>query len=174
MYGLLASAFILSGLGAAGCSDEQVAEAPPPASPAPGGKPSVHEDKWLSVTDGVNPDNWLASREAGHDLEQTDPAVADMRRILDVATVRFRDHRRMIANRAVQLEAMLSEKNIDEKAPRLIVTLSQVPGDQRSVESFAALTQQYYNLRVEGLDQSHAIDVLKGRIGRAPLESDHR
>ncbi|MEI9901032.1 MAG: hypothetical protein WDN31_13845 [Hyphomicrobium sp.] len=99
---------------------------------------------------------------------------ADMRKVLDVAAVRFRDQPRMIANRAVQLEEMLSEKRISERAPRLIVTLSQVPGSQRSVESFAALTQQYYNLRLEGLGKAAAIEALKQRLGPTALETNDR
>ena len=90
------------------------------------------------------------------------------------AAQRFRDQPRMIANRAVQLEGMLSEMRISERAPRLIVTLSQVPGAHRSVESFASLTQQYYNLRVEGLGQGQAIDALKHQNRPNPPENDAR
>ena len=122
---------------------------------------AAHRLEWLRLTDGVAPEQWLASREARRDLDLYDSAVVDMRRILDVAGQRFRDQPRMIANRAVQLETMLKEKHIAERAPLLIVTLSQVPGQQRYVDSFAALTQQYYNLRMEGLAQGQAIDELK-------------
>lgn len=157
----------------AACSDEA-----PPAPPAPATeqatKPAIHQMTWLRVTDSVPPEQWLASREAGRDLELHEGAVLDMARILDVAGRRFRDQTRMIANRAVQLEAMLSEKSISERAPRLIVTLSQVPGAQRSIESFAALTQQYYNLRMEGLGQGQAIEALKLRFDRTPAETNDR
>ena len=56
---------------------------------------------------------------------------------------------------------MLGEKRIVERAPRIIVSLSQVPGETRYVESFAALTQQYYNLRMEGLSRGEALEALK-------------
>ena len=78
---------------------------------------------------------------------------------------RFRDHPRMIANRAVQLEGMLREKDIPERAPELIAVLSEVPGEARYVESFASLTQQYYNLRMEGLGRAQAVDVLRQQTG---------
>lgn len=150
----------------AACGDP----APPePEAPAPQAtKPAIREMKWIRVTDGIAPELWLASREAGNDLEPDDPAVGNMARILEVAAFRFRDHMRMIANRAVQLEAMLAEKGIAERAPRLIVILSQVPGPQRSVESFASLTQQYYNLRLTGLGQGPAIDALRRELYRTP------
>jgi len=70
----------------------------------------------------------------------------------------------MIANRAVQLEEMLKEKDIDESAPAIIVTLSEVPGNKRYLESFASLTQQYYNLRMDGIDREQAIEALKKQI----------
>ena len=142
------------------CSDEGSTEVQAPA-PVTETKHAAYQLDWLRLTDGVAPEQWLASREAGRDLDLYDPAVTDMRRVLDVATARFRDQARMIANRAVQLEGMLKEESIEERAPRVIVTLSQVPGQVRSVESFAALTQQYFNLRTEGLGRGQAIDALK-------------
>lgn len=145
------------------CSDESAPERQPTASAAEETGPSTQQVEWLKVTDGIAPEQWLASREAGHHLDAYDSAVMDMRHVLDVATARFRDQPRMIANRAVQLETMLSERAITERAPYLIVTLSQVPGGQRSVESFAALTQQYYNLRLEGLSRADALDALRQR-----------
>ncbi|KWT65217.1 hypothetical protein APY04_2966 [Hyphomicrobium sulfonivorans] len=84
-----------------------------------------------------------------------------MREKLDTASKRFRDHPRMIANRAVQLEGMLQEKKIAERAPEIIDTLCEVQLSGRSVESFSSLTQQYYNLRMEGLDRDKAIVALR-------------
>jgi hypothetical protein len=155
------------------CGDESPIEAPPRADHQDD-KPALHRATWIKVIDGVKPEQWLASREAGRDLDPYDPAVIDMAKVVEVAAKRFRDQPRMIANRAVQLEAMLAEKRISERAPRLIVTLSQIPGAQRSVESFAAITQQYYNLRVEGLGQGPAIDALRTHVYRIPPEPDAR
>lgn len=143
------------------CSDEPSIEASAPAQPATAPAPHLHALPWLKRTDPTDADVWLASREAGRDLDPLDPAVSEMHRRLEVAGQRFRDHPRMIANRAVQLEAMLKEKGIDEHAPNIIDTLCGVPGDRRYVESFSSLTQQYYNLRLEGLDKAKAVEALR-------------
>ncbi len=127
---------------------------------------SAYRIEWLRATDAIGPDMWLASREAERDLDASDPAVKNMRKVLDVAAMRFRDHPRMIANRAVQLETMLLEKGIDEPAARLVVMLSQVPGSARHVESFGSITQQYYNLRMEGLPRARAMDSLKQQFAQ--------
>lgn len=145
----------------AACSDETTSEAPAPLQPTSQAEFQVHALEWLKQTDPVDPDQWLASREAGRDLDADDPAVAEMRALLHVATTRFRDQARMVANRAVQLEAMLREKGIDESAPSIIKTLCDVPGDTRYIESFSSLTQQYYNLRLKGLDRPQTIAALK-------------
>lgn len=72
----------------------------------------------------------------------------------------------MIANRAVQLEEMLSGNNSDERAPQLIVRLSEVAGDGRYVDSFGALCQQYFHLRQQGMEPDEALQALK-RSGAA-------
>ena len=151
----------------AACGDEVAYETPSAPAPVAAQDESLNALGWLKQTHAIAPEHWLASREAGHNLDMYDPSVGDMRRVLDTAAMRFRDHPRMIANRAVQLDGMLKEKNIDESAPRLIANLSEVPGRTRYVESFASLTQQYFNLRMEGRSRSQAIDLLKAQdIGR--------
>ncbi len=148
----------------AGCGEEPVQEATTPPAPVTSAPPASHQLDWLRQTDPVAPEQWLASRQVGRDLDLYDPDVGTMRQTLEVAALRFRDHPRMIANRAVQLEEMLKEKHIDERAPTIIVTLSEVPGNKRYLESFASLTQQYYNLRMDGLDREQAIEALKKQI----------
>jgi hypothetical protein len=154
------SALALLVLVVSGCSDQTE-----PAAPAPAPPPAVeiHQLEWLRVTDHVQPDLWLASRAAHRDLSADDQQVADIRRKLDLAALRYRDHPRMIANRAVQLEGMLAERQLSEPAPRLIDLLTTIAGETRHVESFGALCQQYYNLRLEGLDQAQALETLKHR-----------
>jgi hypothetical protein len=150
--------------GLAACSDDGEPAAPQHAPPVPVAQQADHQLEWLKQTDGLLPEQWLASREAGLELDRFDDRVSEMHAVLQVAAMRFRDHPRMIANRAVQLETMLREKKIEERAPRLIVTLSQVPGKQRYVESFASLTQQYYNLRTSGLSRGEATDALRRQV----------
>ena len=147
------------------CGDEGVNQVASPPTEVIAAPQKSHAMVWLKQTDSVAPEQWLASREVGRDLDRYDPAVDEMRRALGVAAMRFRDHPRMIANRAVQLEGMLREKDISERAPQLIAVLSEVPGEARYVESFASLTQQYYNLRMEGLGRAQAVDVLRQQTG---------
>jgi hypothetical protein len=151
----------------AACGDEVGRETQSAPAPVAAQDESLNALAWLKQTHAIAPEHWLASREAGHDLDMYDASVGDMRRVLETAAMRFRDHPRMIANRAVQLEAMLKERGIEERAPRIITNLSQVPGQTRYVESFASLTQQYFNLRMEGRSRSQAIDMLKAQdIGK--------
>jgi hypothetical protein len=144
---------------AAGCSEEpQEAGAVRSVAKEP---PAIHRMERLVVTEGPSPARWLASRQAGRDLPEEDPLVAEYARMLESAGRRFREYPRMIANRAVQLEEMLAEKNMPEAAPRIIEELSAIPGDTRYVESFGALCQQYYNLRLQGLERAEALKLLK-------------
>lgn len=144
---------------AAGCSDE--AQEPQAARTVPQPPPALHQLKRLEVTDGPSPAQWLASRQARRDLDAQDSLVVAYAAMLDAAGRRFRDYPRMIANRAVQLEGMLAEKGIPETAPQIIEGLSSVPGDKRYVESFGALCQQYFNLRMQGLQRHEALKLLK-------------
>jgi hypothetical protein len=143
----------------AGCSDEPDVERTvrsPPKQP-----PALHEQGRLEVTEGPSPAQWLASRQTGRDLTKDDPLVRAYGGMLKSAGRRFREYPRMIANRAVQLEEMLAEKGIPETAPQIIEGLAGVSGDTRYVESFGALCQQYYNLRMQGLQRHAALKVLK-------------
>jgi len=146
------------------CGEDPVQEVATPHSPVASMPQASHRLDWLRQTDPLTPEQWLASRKLGRDLDLYDPDVDAMRRTLEMAALRFRDHPRMIANRAVQLEEMLKEKEIDERAPAIIATLSEVPGNKRYLESFASLTQQYYNLRMEGMSREQAIEALKRQI----------
>jgi hypothetical protein len=129
--------------------------------PAPPPQVAIYQTPHLTALDRVPPEVWLASRQAGRDLPADDQRVGAMRQMLETAGKRFRDFPRMVANRAVQLEDMLEEKHISEPAPQLIALFSDVAGEARNVESFGAFCQQYFNLRMQGLDQKQALQVLK-------------
>ena len=157
----LGLAMALMTLGA--CSDD-----PPErqaARPVAREAPAIHQMKRLDRGAEVKPELWLASREAGQDLPETAAEVAATRELLEVAGKRFRDYPRMIANRAVQLENMLQSNGMGEPAIGLISELSEVPGDHRFVESFASLSQQYFNLRLQGRDRQEALNLLKKHGG---------
>jgi hypothetical protein len=144
---------------AAGCSEEP--QETPVAQSVPKEAPPIHRMERLDRIEGPSPARWLASRQAGRDLPEEDPLVMEYARMLATAGRRFREYPRMIANRAVQLEAMLAEKNMPESAPQLIEELTTVPGDTRYVESFGALCQQYFNLRTQGVERQDALKLLK-------------
>jgi len=71
----------------------------------------------------------------------------------------------MIANRAVQLEAMLDPTDGRETAVWLIAALADIVKEPGKVESFGAVGQQYYNLRKAGLNERDALDDLSRRYG---------
>lgn len=143
----------------AACSDETETVAAP--QPAPQPAYAIYQISRLEVADHVPPQQWLASREAGRDLPEDDPAVAKIKQTLETGSKRFREYPRMIANRAVQLETMLEQKKMGEPAPKLIERLSRVPGDRRYVESFGSLCQHYFNLRMQGYDPEAAVRLLR-------------
>ena len=124
-------------------------------------EPAVYQMVRLDRGEHIKPELWLASRAAGHDLVETAPEVEATKTLLEEAGKRFREYPRMIANRAVQLEDMLHSKGLGEPAVQLITDLAEVPGDVRYVESFGSLSQQYYNLRLQGLERQEALDLLK-------------
>ncbi|MDP1639990.1 MAG: hypothetical protein Q8L61_03635, partial [Hyphomicrobium sp.] len=72
------------------CGDETVSETPHAAPPV-AEKQAQGQLEWLRMTDGIAPEQWLASREAGRELDLYDPAVLDMRHVLERASARFRD-----------------------------------------------------------------------------------
>jgi hypothetical protein len=140
------------------CSDDPQSKT---ATPVPvETKPAIHRMTRLGKLDHIEPERWLASREAGRDLPLPDPAVAKMRQTLRSAERNFREFPRMIANRAVQLENMLGGAK-GELAPDLIARLSHVAGNERYVDSFGSVCQQYFHLRSQGMTPEAAIESLK-------------
>ncbi|PZQ82247.1 MAG: hypothetical protein DI549_11920 [Ancylobacter novellus] len=123
---------------------------------------------WLQPTDSDDPDVWLASRDAGHDVAPGAPGVAAWRAILTDADARFGETDRMIANRAVQLEAMLQEIRVTQSAREIIADFVPLAA-KGSRSGFSDLCQHYYNLRVQGLTREAALAVLRRE---APRPSD--
>lgn len=153
------TACLCVGLTLAACSDEPERKhaIPVPAESVP----TIHQMARIGRAGDVEPEQWLASREAGRDLAKDDPSVARLKETMTAAERNFREYPRMIANRAVQLEEMLSGNNADERAPQLIARLSEVAGGERYVDSFGALCQQYFHLRKQGFGPDEALEVLK-------------
>jgi len=120
---------------------------------------SIAGKTWLEPMDATSPDRWLASREAGTDLPATAPATLAWRAILSDADTRFDEPPRMIANRAVQLEAMLREIGIDESVRDLLRDLTPMAATG-SRRGFSELCQHYFNLRAKGVGRTEALESL--------------
>lgn len=120
---------------------------------------------WLDAMSEVEPAGWLIAREAssGRSLKTED--AAKVRQSIAAASKLFKEDPRMIANRAVQLETMLDPTDGRETAVWLLTELADVVSEPGRVEGFAALGQQYYNLRKTGLSERDALQDLSRRYG---------
>ena len=155
----------------AGCDDP----APPPgreAAIAPKSQAfSVATRNWIDVKDGVSPAVWLASREAGRDVAANDPAADSFRALLQEADVRFSEGPRMIANRAVQVQAMLAERGVTESPREVIEGLVSV-GQIGERSGFGETCQHYVNARAANGSRSAALDALRRQPLPAATEND--
>ncbi|MBS7538870.1 hypothetical protein [Ancylobacter lacus] len=164
---------------AAGCGEDEprppaaspAAEAPAAPAPAlekvaPPPADGLARRTRLDSGEAASPARWLASRAAGRDLPESDPAVARWRDLLAEADARFDESGRMIANRAVQLEAMLREKGLAASTQALVHDLAAL-APKGSRAGFGTLCQHYYNLRLQGLDHGGALAALAGTVPRA-------
>lgn len=125
----------------------------------------LHRKPWLDKLDTTAPELWLASRKMQADVGETHPAVASIRQQLAVAHEHFGDTSRMIANRSVQLEGMLSAEGVDESALELLEALSSISPRVQNTGGFGAVCQHYFNLRKSGETRQAALSALRARYG---------
>lgn len=120
---------------------------------------------WLEATSQIEPAAWLIEREvkSGRALKAED--ADKVRQSIATAAKVFKEDPRMIANRAVQLEAMLDPTDGRETAVWLVTELAEVVTEPGRIEGFGALGQQYYNLRKAGLSEGDALQDLSRRYG---------
>jgi hypothetical protein len=167
------SLLLVAALSLGGCDDA------PPAAPAQtsfaptAGSFSVADRAWIDVKDDIAPAVWLASREAGRDVAPSDPAVASFRTALAEADVRFSEGPRMIANRAVQVEAMLAERGVRESPRQVIEGLVSI-GEIGERAGFGETCQHYVNARVASGSRVAALDALRGRPLPQPAGAEGR
>ncbi len=131
-------------------------EAPPPRSESASGATAdtAQSPAWLGAHDPAPPGPWLiAHLPAPARANGATPEAVNG--LLQSAAERYRESPRMIANRAVQLQAMLAEEGLDEDALSLLTRLARLPPANRV--SFSADCQHYYNLRAQGLDREQAL-----------------
>lgn len=151
----------------ASCSDEADTTVHEPEQRSVVRETTNRQRIWLDLHDGTDPSVWLASREAGRDLDEHDEAVARADRILDAAAPMFMETQRMIANRAVQLSAMLAGIGIAETPTALVARLAAIQSKLGGRGYFGDLCQHYFNLRSQGGDAEAAVAALSGGIGGA-------
>lgn len=145
-----------------GCSDENESERRERV-PVPQGHASVQK-RWLEPTDPLQPEVWMASREAGADVAASSPEAAGWRALLADADSRFDETDRMIANRAAQLEDMLRGIGVHERAREIVIAFMPLAA-KGSRRGFGDLCQHYYNLRAQGADRAAALAALRGAGG---------
>lgn len=117
---------------------------------------------WIQLNDHIQPEIWLAERSIATRSE--DPKA--VRAALETAAEHFHEPVRMIANRAAQLEAMLAPLGAkDDAAVPLVRRLTAVAGTSRPAEGFGSVGQQYYNLRMAGLNGDDAMADLAKHYG---------
>lgn len=145
--------------------DEQAPQQGREAASAPKSEAfSAAGRSWLDIKDNISPAVWLASREAGRDVAPNDPAADTFRALLQEADVRFSEGTRMIANRAVQVQAMLAERGVKETPREVIEGLVSV-GQIGERAGFGETCQHYVNARATSESRVAALDALR----RQPL-----
>lgn len=121
--------------------------------------------EWLQPTDPMETGRWLASREAGRLLPNDDAASAQMRRSLGRAQSFFIEDPRMLANRTVQLGAMLGQAGKGERYEALLEGLTRVAQGANGRQLYGEMCQHYYNTRQQGIDRTAALARLSERYG---------
>lgn len=155
------AALMLASLGAA-CGDDEAAKIENGGTEQGA---SAHREKWLQPGSAVTPAQWMASRHDPKVRTLSDPAVARLDALLRSANALYRESERMIANRAVQLEGMLSGIGITESAVEVLDDLTAVAGEVGQTEGFGAVSQHYFNLRADNVSRADALKALKTRYG---------
>ncbi len=141
---------------AGGCSNDP----PPEPSPETNTQITVEGPKlWLGKRNDVTPEQWLLNHRTASGAAKA-PA-AEIRRTLASAARNFKDSPRMIANRAIQLEAMLAQHGIEENALDLLSDLSFTATPEKNAEGFGARCQHYYLLRIKYPSKQEALSALK-------------
>lgn len=120
---------------------------------------ATHEQNWLEPGAKTSTASWLAARTT----KEGDPSPARVQEIgelLDTADRDFLESDRMIANRSLQLVAMLHEAGIEEDPIALIQAFTALPADKEGVRSYTKTCELYFNLRRSGSSQAAALKVL--------------
>ncbi|MEQ1671618.1 MAG: hypothetical protein ABL893_12220 [Hyphomicrobium sp.] len=161
---LIVAFALLSAAAQTGCGDD----APKPASYVQTKSPSEtfkRDVEWLELKQDTAPDAWLIARaQASGEITSLQDSE-ELRRALEIATRRLGESKRMIANRAAQLERMLEQEGQKDSAIALIIDLTAAIGETGQTEGFGAVTQHYFTMRKSGLSRKLALKEMKLRYG---------
>ncbi|GLK74838.1 hypothetical protein GCM10008171_00900 [Methylopila jiangsuensis] len=159
-----ATVFVVAMFCLTGCDDPAPSEPHQDVVAALTHEKGAHQLRWLEIKDKIAPGAWLASREAGREIEPSDPNAVAIRDLIAQADQRYTEGPRMIANRAVQVQEMLSENGVTEQ-PRSIIAglVSIAPVGERA--GFGETCQHYVTARIQGMSRDEALAAL----GRQPL-----
>lgn len=145
----------------AGCGGEEEREREPGAIAARSDR-AAPETAWLSPTDRTEPAVWLARHAAGGQPVDA-AALGALRASLAEARGRFVEDPRMVANRTMQLEAMLAEIRIAEGPAALIADLAGVAAASGRRQLYGEMCQHYVTVRRDGLSREAALARLRER-----------
>jgi hypothetical protein len=140
---------------ASGCSNDATPDLPSDNNSNSTTKPQP----WLGPRDDLAPERWLLDQPSASGVTNP-PSAVEIRNILVRVGQRFADSPRMVANRIVQLEAMLAQHGIKENALDLLQDLSLSAPRERHAEGFGARCQQYYLLRLRSQSKQQALSAL--------------
>ena len=150
-------------VGLAGCGDEAPVSGERTRSHAEDIGP--HKVAWLEVASPISPAQWLVSRGEEKPRSESDPEVQHVAKLLATAHKRYRESERMIANRSVQVEAMLQQIGLAEGATTVLDGLTSIGGEVGQAEGYGAISQYYFNLRASHVSRADALATLKARYG---------
>ncbi len=153
----------------AACDDDS-SEKTQAVQPLRRAAPGAGQD-WLQVGDKTAPSEWLANRESGGRAEKD--AARRLQAVLATADARFYEGSRMIANRAVQLEAMLRENGVNEDARTIIEQLSSIAQDGEHA-GFGETGKHYVTARLQGASREEALALLKRKGLPGPTTGEER
>lgn len=154
---------MLAVLAFAGCEEESPRHSA--AKDTKSNAEAEHRQAWLAPSSKLTAAQWMASREAAEALNPSDPAVQEIAADLAAANRLYRESERMIANRSVQLEGMLKDIGVSERAEAILDDLTRVAGEAGQTEGFGAVSQHYFNLRSSNVSRGEALATLKARFG---------
>jgi hypothetical protein len=148
------------------CDDDAPRAQDTPASTETGApQTAAHQETWLQPSSKITPAQWMASRSLPEVKPLHDPEVKRIASNLDAAKKIYRESERMIANRAVQVEDMLKDIGVIERAADVLDDLTRVAGEIGQTEGFGAVSQHYFNLRASQIERAEALATLTSRYG---------